>query len=58
LSAILTLVALRRPVWHLAFEFDGNAKYALTLSRHDGGAIDSRRLAIAQAHGSWIEWQA
>ncbi|MGZ5927231.1 MAG: DUF2332 domain-containing protein [Rhizomicrobium sp.] len=58
LSAILALAALRRPVWHLAFEFDGNADYALTLSRHDGGAIDSRRLAIAQAHGGWIEWRA
>ena len=58
LSAILALAGLRRPVWHLAFEFDGAADYALTLSRHDGGAIDSRRLAIAQAHGGWIEWQA
>ncbi|MEO7054018.1 MAG: DUF2332 domain-containing protein [Rhizomicrobium sp.] len=58
LSAILALAGLRRPVWHLAFEFDGVADYALTLSRHDGGVIDSRRLAIAQAHGGWIEWRA
>lgn len=57
LSAILALVGLRRPVWHLAFEFDGDADHALTLSRHDGRAIDSRRLAIAQAHGGWIEWR-
>jgi hypothetical protein len=56
LSAILALAGLRRPVWHLAFEFDGNADYALTLSRHDGGAIDRSRLAIAQSHGGWIEW--
>jgi hypothetical protein len=58
LSAILALTGLRRPVWHLAFEFDGHADYAVTLSRHDGGAIDSRKLAIAQAHGGWIEWRA
>jgi hypothetical protein len=51
---------LRRPVWRLAFEFesqfDGDATYALVLSRHDGGVTRSRRLAIAQAHGGWIEW--
>jgi hypothetical protein len=56
LAAILALAGLRRPVWHLAFEFDSGADYAVTLSRHDGGAIDSRKLAIAQSHGGWIEW--
>ena len=58
LSASLALAGLRRPVWHLAFEFDGHADYVLTLSRHDGRAVDSRRLAIAQSHGGWIEWRA
>jgi hypothetical protein len=56
LSAILALAGLRRPVWHLAFEFDGNADYALTLSRHDGGGVENHGLAIAQSHGGWIEW--
>lgn len=57
LAAILMMAGLRRPVWHLAFEFDGAAGYALTLSRHDGGVLESRRLAIAQSHGGWIEWR-
>ncbi len=60
LDALLAVAGLRRPVWHLAFEFesqfDGDATYVLTLSRHDGRVLQSRRLAIAQAHGGWIEW--
>lgn len=58
LTAILTMAGLRRPVWHLSFEFDGAADYALTLTRHGDGLAEPSRLAIAQAHGGWIEWRA
>jgi hypothetical protein len=44
-----------RPVWHLSFEFDGT-DYALTLTRHQDGFARAERLAIAQAHGGWLEW--
>lgn len=58
LSALLVLAGLRRPVWHLAFEFDGGEAYALTLSCHQGGTVETRKLAHAQPHGGWIEWLA
>jgi hypothetical protein len=25
---------------------------------HRGGSADARMLAVAQAHGGWIEWRA
>jgi hypothetical protein len=58
LTAILVVAGLRRPVWHLSFEFDGAKDYALTLTLHRGGSADARMLAVAQAHGGWIEWRA
>ena len=56
LTALLVTAGLRRPVWHLAFEFDGGDAYALTLSRHEGGAVQTQKLALAQPHGGWLEW--
>jgi hypothetical protein len=58
LTAILVAEGLRRPVWHLSFEFDGVGNYALTLTRHRDGAAQTNLLAVAQAHGGWIEWRA
>jgi len=57
LTALLAEAGLRRPVWHLSFEFDGT-DYALTLTRHHEGRAEPERLALAQAHGGWIEWRA
>jgi hypothetical protein len=57
LAAILATAGLRRPLWHLAFEFDGSRDYTLTLTRHAGGVADARMLAVAEAHGGWIEWR-
>jgi hypothetical protein len=58
LFAILAVAGLRRPLWHLPFEFDGDENYALTLARYADGACDTRLLAHAQSHGGWIEWRA
>ena len=56
LTALLVMAGLRRPVWHLAFEFDGGEAYVLTLTRHQGGSAPTRRLAHAQPHGGWLDW--
>jgi hypothetical protein len=56
LTAILATAG--RPMWHLSFEFDGAKDYALTLTRHRDGAAEAQLLAVAQAHGGWIEWRA
>ena len=58
-DALHTILATAgRPVWHLSFEFDGAKDYALTLTRHGDGVAEPRVLAVAQAHGGWIEWRA
>lgn len=57
-QALSTILAeAGRPLWHLSFEFDG-ADYALTLTRHHDGLARPERLAVAQAHGGWIDWRA
>jgi len=58
LTALLIIAGLRRPLWHLSFEFDGGEDYAVTLSRHGDGAANRETLAVAQPHGAWIEWRA
>ena len=55
-AAILITAGLRRPVWNLAFEFDGDESYMLTLSRHAGGVVETETLARAHPHGGWLEW--
>ena len=57
LTAILATAGLSRPVWHLSFEFD-ETDYVLSLTRHHQSQVMSRRLALAQAHGGWIDWRA
>jgi hypothetical protein len=57
LDAILVTAGLRRPVWHLSFEFDGKKDYALILTQRRSGIVETRMLAVAQAHGGWIEWR-
>ena len=56
LQSQLAAAGLRRPVWHLALEFDGGSDYALTLTHHRDGDADVLKLALAQPHGGWIAW--
>lgn len=56
-AAILIAAGLRRPLWNLAFEFDGDESYLLTLSRFSQGPVERRTLARAHPHGGWIEWR-
>ncbi len=55
-----TLIAagLRRPVWRLALEWEGENRYPLRLSCYRGGIKTERLLALCDPHGTWIEWQA
>jgi hypothetical protein len=57
LENILIVAGLRRPVWRLSFEFEGNES-ALSLTRYHDGVRDERLLANAHSHGAWIEWLA
>lgn len=56
-ESMLVVAGLRRPTFHLGFEFDGQ-NYALTLERHADGSRDVFPLAISHPHGTWIEWKA
>ena len=56
LDALLVTAGLRRPVWHLSFEFDGGSDYPVTLTHHRDGARRARTLALAQPHGGWLAW--
>ena len=55
LANILTLAGLRRPLWELAFDFDGK-DYPLSLTRYHDGVRDKQRLANSHPHGTWLEW--
>jgi hypothetical protein len=57
LENILIVAGLRRPIWRLAFEFDG-VDCTLSLSCYHDGARDERPLARAHPHGTWLEWLA
>jgi hypothetical protein len=57
LESILTVAGLRRPVFRLSFEFDGQL-YLLSLIRYADGAREETRLASCHPHGTWIEWLA
>jgi hypothetical protein len=57
LESILTIAGLRRPVFRLSFEFDGQL-YILSLVRYADGTRDETRLASCHPHGTWIEWLA
>jgi len=55
-DSMLVVAGLRRPTFHLGFEFDGQ-NYALVLERHADGSRDVFALAISHPHGTWIEWK-
>ncbi len=57
LDDILTVAGLRRPVWRLACEYD-DGHYPLTLAQYRDGTRHTRRLALCQSHGGWLEWLA
>ena len=57
LEDILTVTGLRRPVWRLSFEYDGEL-YLLTAIRYSDGVRQQRRLASCHPHGTWLEWLA
>lgn len=57
LESILTIAGLRRPVWRLSFEFDGEL-YVLSVIRYADGVRQESRLASCHPHGTWIEWLA
>jgi hypothetical protein len=56
LAEMLVTAGLRRPVWHLSFEFDGGSDYRVSLTRHRNGTARARSLGLAQPHGGWMAW--
>lgn len=59
LEDILTIAGLRRPVWRLSCEQEDRAERfgaTLAMSRYHDGVCDTRRLALCQPHGAWLEW--
>jgi hypothetical protein len=57
LEDILTVAGLRRPVWRLSFEYDGEL-YILSAIRYADGTRRETRLASCHPHGTWLEWFA
>ena len=57
LESILTVAGLRRPVWRVSFEYDGQL-YILSVIRYRDGTREETRLASCHPHGTWIEWCA
>jgi hypothetical protein len=55
LESILTVAGLRRRVWRLSFEFDGEL-YILSMIEYADGLRHERRLASCHPHGTWLEW--
>ncbi len=58
LDHILVVAGLRRPVWRLALEWEGENRYPLRLICYRNGIRKERALALCDPHGTWIEWQA
>lgn len=59
LEDILTVAGLRRTVWRLSFEQEERAQHfgaTLAVTRYHDGACETRRLALCQPHGAWLEW--
>jgi hypothetical protein len=57
LEDLLVVVGLRRPVWRISFEFDGEL-YILSAIRYADGLREEKRLASSHPHGTWLEWLA
>jgi hypothetical protein len=55
---MLAVAGLRREVWCLRFEGQGNNENPLSLWRYRDGAREERVLARAHPHGAWLEWLA
>jgi len=55
LDDILTVAGLRRPVYRLSVEWDGE-RYPLKLARYWDGAKEERILAFCDPQGAWLEW--
>lgn len=58
LDNLLTLAALRRPIWRLSLEGRLGGKTPLQLYRYRDGTRDKRVLGQAHSHGGWLEWLA
>lgn len=56
LDDTLVAASLRRPVWRIAFEWAGDHRYPLTLTRYADGDRREKTLALCDPHGAWIEW--
>jgi len=57
LEDLLLVAGLRRPVWRISFEFDGEL-YILAAIRYTDGLREEKRLARSHPHGTWLEWLA
>jgi len=57
LESMLVVAGLRRPVWRLSFEYDGQL-YILSAIRYADGVREETRLASCHPHGTWLEWLA
>lgn len=57
LEDLLAVAGLRRPVWRVSFEFDGEL-YILSTIRYADGLREEKRLASCHPHGTWLEWLA
>jgi len=57
LEDLLVVAGLRRPVWRISFEFDGEL-YILSAIRYTDGLREETRLASSHPHGTWLEWFA
>jgi hypothetical protein len=57
LEDLLIVAGLRRPVWRICFEFDGEL-YILSAIRYVDGLRKEKRLASCHPHGTWLEWLA
>ena len=55
LEDLLVVAGLRRPVWRISFEFDGQF-YILSAIRYADGLREEKRLASSHPHGTWLEW--
>jgi hypothetical protein len=57
LEDLFIVASLRRPVWRLSMEWDGEA-YPLLLSRYADGAQTTRLLGLTLGHGQVLDWRA
>lgn len=56
--ALLEDLGRTRPIARIGFEWGASEAPELTLTRHDGRGTASQRLALCDAHGGWLSWDA